>query len=339
MDGYTDAAFRRVVAMHGKPDVMFTEFVNVDNIRFSKTELFTEFIYSPQERPIVAQLFGIDPKLFYDAVQVVCLLGFDGIDINMGCPSRDVAARGAGAGMIKNPDLALEIIKACKKSAEDFYQGKKSDLHPNVMRKLANTLKFIKELYPDFKIIKKEEPLPVSVKTRIGYSENEVQTWLPVLASAGLSAITIHGRTLKQMYTGTADWDAIKTGAELIKKTDVIVKVIGNGDITSSLDVKERCRKYGVDGYMAGRAVMGNPAFFSGVKLKPKEKLQILLEQAQILNRIKPVQFYEIRKHAARYLCGFPSSHEIKDRLMRAPGLEEFKKILAEYLDNLDCSP
>ena len=123
MDGVTDASFRQTVAMHGKPDVTYSEFTHVHDICRGPEFLLESLLYSELERPIVAQLYGKDPALFYQAAHAVCELGFDGLDINMGCPSRNVASSGSGAGLIRTPDLAHEIMRAARQGIADWAAG------------------------------------------------------------------------------------------------------------------------------------------------------------------------------------------------------------------------
>ena len=123
MDGVTDAAFRYITAKHGGPDVILTEFVNIQSALYSPHTLLQDFAYSEIERPIAAQIYGKTPELFYQVAHIVCELGFDGLDINMGCPAKKVAAIGCGAALIRTPDLAREIIRAAKQGVRDWYDG------------------------------------------------------------------------------------------------------------------------------------------------------------------------------------------------------------------------
>ena len=223
MDGVTDAPMRFITAKYGKPDVIFTEFVSADGIKHGAKRLLRDFKFDEIERPVVAQLFGGDPEAFFEVAKLIIKMGFDGVDINMGCPARKVAGRGEGAGLIKDPDLAARIIAAVKKGVD----GK----------------------------------IPVSVKTRIGYDQAD-QGWWQFLASQDLAAVTMHGRTFKQLYQGKADWEVIARAATLIKQSGTIF--LGNGDVESIPDAHEKIEKYGVDGVLIGRAVQGNPWVFSG---------------------------------------------------------------------------
>ncbi len=194
--GVTDAAFRRVIAKYGKPDVMFTEFTSADGLcSIGQRALLTDLLYCEAERPIVAQLFGSNPEHMYQACILARELGFDGIDINMGCPDKGIERQGAGAAHIKNPKRAQEVIAAAMRGAGE---------------------------------------LPVSVKTRIGYSKNILDEWLPYLLEMDLAAITVHGRTRKEMSAVPAHWDAIGRAVELRNKYDAgpdHTLILGNGDV------------------------------------------------------------------------------------------------------------
>ena len=209
--GVTDAAFRRVIAKYGKPDVMFTEFTSADGLcSRGKEALLTDLLYSASERPIAAQLFGSNSENMYEACVLVREMGFDGIDINMGCPDKGIERQGAGAAHIKNPKLAQEVIAAAKRGAEH---------------------------------------LPVSVKTRIGYSKNIIDEWLPYLLEMQLASITVHGRTRKEMSKVSAHWDAIGRAVELRNKYDSSAEhtlILGNGDVQDLDDARQKVAQYGV---------------------------------------------------------------------------------------------
>ncbi|HZC82142.1 MAG TPA: tRNA-dihydrouridine synthase family protein, partial [Nitrospiraceae bacterium] len=139
MDGVTDPAFRFIVARHGKPDVQFTEFINVNEICYGAESAWQQLRYAEIERPVLAQIYGAEPDLFYQVAQVICELGFDGLDINMGCPSKNVSARGCGAALIKNPALAREIIRAVQAGVRDWASGCRIEtigLRPKVVERV-----------------------------------------------------------------------------------------------------------------------------------------------------------------------------------------------------------
>ncbi|MBU1071286.1 tRNA-dihydrouridine synthase [Patescibacteria group bacterium] len=288
MDGVTDAAMRFITKKHGNPDVMFTEFVSAEGIRAGAVKLMKNFIYDESERPIVAQLFGKDPEAFYVAVKTVLKLGFDGVDINMGCPARKVAKRGEGAGLINNPELALAIIK-------------------EVQRAVNNKI-------------------PVSVKTRIGYDKPVTEEWISKLLSVEPAVISLHGRTLKQGYGGLADWEEIGKAAKLCKETETLL--LGNGDVKSVEDGKEKIKKYGGDGFLIGRAAFGNPWVFNKGETLVK-KFEVALEHARKFEELYPDdRFFVMRKHLSWYAKGFDGAKELRSKLVRCDSAEEVKKVI-----------
>ena len=291
MDGVTDAPMRFITAKYGKPDVIFTEFVSADGIKHGAKRLLRDFKFDEIERPVVAQLFGGDPEAFFEVAKLIVKMGFDGVDINMGCPARKVAGRGEGAGLIKDPDLAAKIIAAVKKGVD----GK----------------------------------IPVSVKTRIGYDQAD-SSWWQFLASQDLAVVTVHGRTFKQLYQGKADWEAIARAATLIKQSGTIF--LGNGDVESIADAKEKIEKYGVDGVLIGRAAQGNPWVFRGVGVNKEEKLKVALEHSRKFEEIFPEdRFFIMRKHLAWYARGFDGASELRQKLVVTNSADEVEKVISQF--------
>ena len=291
MDGVTDAPMRFITAKYGKPDVIFTEFVSADGIKHGAKRLLRDFKFDEIERPVVAQLFGGDPEAFFEVAKLIVKMGFDGVDINMGCPARKVAGRGEGAGLIKDPDLAAKIIAAVKKGVD----GK----------------------------------IPVSVKTRIGYDQAD-PSWWQFLASQDLAAVTVHGRTFKQLYQGKADWEAIARAATLIKQSGTIF--LGNGDVESIADAKEKIEKYGVDGVLIGRAAEGNPWVFVDNEVGVGEKLRVAVEHARKFEEIFPEdRFFIMRKHLAWYARGFDGASELRQKLVVTNSADEVEKVISQF--------
>ena len=258
MDGVTDACFRSVIAQQGKPDVSFTEFTHVHDVCHGPELHLETLLYSERERPIVAQLYGKDPDLFYLAAHAVCELGFDGLDINMGCPSKSVASSGSGAGLIRTPELARTIMQAAKRGMEDWAGGQTLQQAGIKSARVAmfdrlNQQRGQTGLTP-------RRQLPLSVKTRLGYDSVTVEGWVEELLREQPAVLSLHGRTLRQMYRGTADWSAIARAATLVKGTGTLI--LGNGDIQSLDDIAGRIREAGVDGVLVGRGVLGAPWFF-----------------------------------------------------------------------------
>src|SRR3989344_1997919 len=251
MADVTDAAFRRVIAKYGKPDVMWTEFVSADGLALAPEEgrkkLLKDLEYSESERPIVAQFFTSSPANMRLAAQLAANLGFDGIDINMGCPDKSIEKQGAGAAMIKSSEKALEIIEAAKVSG-----------------------------------------LPVSVKTRIGFNTVDIETWIPVLLSSGLAALTVHLRTRKEMSKVPAHWEYMKRIVELRNELAPDTLILGNGDVATIDEAMKKVEETGCDGVMIGKGIFGNPWLFSKKAPTLEEKLRVLIEHTKLFEELLP---------------------------------------------------
>ncbi len=284
MANVTDCAFRQIIAKYGKPDVMWTEFVSCDGLQSPGREnIMIDLKYSEAEKPIVAQIFGSKPDNFYKTALLLQELGFDGIDINMGCPDRNVEKQNAGAAMIKNPKLAQECIEATKKGA-----GK----------------------------------LPVSVKTRIGFNKNELDTWLPTLLETEPAAITIHCRTRKEMSLVPARWEEITRAVVIRNKYDPNPNhtlILGNGDVENLMQAKQKIDETGADGVMIGRGIFGNPWLFRGITPTITEKLMVMVEHTYLFEKLlgKEKSFDIMKKHYKAYVNGFGGAKELRIRLMK----------------------
>ena len=284
--GVTDPAFRRLIARHGKPHAMWTEFTSADGLCApGRDRLLRGLAYAESERPIVAQLFGAKPDTMERAAALAAELGFDGIDINMGCPDRNVEKRGAGAALCKKPALAQAIVRAAKRGAES---------------------------------------LPVSAKIRLGYSRNELATWLPALLEAEPVAVTIHARTRQEMSLVPAHWDVIAQAVDIRNRLGAPAYVVGNGDAADLADARRRANASGADGVMLGRAIFGNPWLFDErralAEVPPAEKLRALLEHThlfeKLLGDIKSLD--TMKKHYKSYLKGFDGAKALFLQLMEA---------------------
>jgi len=333
MDGITDVAYRQIHALYGKPSIMFTEFTNVEGMFMSDhTKLFTDLMYLPEQRPIIAQIFGSTPEYFYKAAIVCCELGFDGIDINMGCPAKNVAHLGGGAALIGKPELAKEIIRSVQKGVSDWTNGKLITdvaLSEEKLKKIEEMKKQAQHIPPAHR-----SAIPVSVKTRIGVNEITIEEWVKHLLETEPANISIHGRTLKQMYTGLADWEAIGKAAQIIRQSNTTV--MGNGDILSKNDALMRIEKYKLDGVLIGRASMGNPFIWDkdDKEYSPEQRLQIALEHAKLHKDTKAENlFIQMRKHFSFYISNFPHAHEIKVSLLKANSYLESEEIITTALN------
>lgn len=352
MDGVTDAGFRSVVAQQGKPDVIFTEFTHVHDVCRGPEHLLDTLIYSEIERPIVAQLYGNDPDLFYRAAYAVCELGFDGLDINMGCPSKSVASSGSGAGLIRTPELARAILREATRGIDDWASGRTLEQAGFQPEKVA-VFRRLNERRGGEMRGERRRPIPLSVKTRIGYDAVMVEPWLEQLVAERPAAISLHGRTLKQMYRGSADWSAIARAARMVRGTGVLL--FGNGDIQSLHEAAARVRETGVDGVLVGRAVLGAPWFFkekeqvrkvvqrtneAGIRWNERDvplsrRFAVLLDHARQFEAFcGPYRFYRMRKHLAWYCKGFPRAAALRARMVRVSSIGELESILDDYLND-----
>ncbi|HEY4519942.1 MAG TPA: tRNA-dihydrouridine synthase [Candidatus Paceibacterota bacterium] len=302
LEDVTDAAFRRLIAEYGKPDVMFTEFTSADGLVLSsgngRKKIEKKLLYNESERPIVAQLFSAVPSHMEYASCVVRDLGFDGIDINMGCPDRAVERGGCGAALMKNPKLARELIRSAKKSG-----------------------------------------LPVSVKTRIGYNEDELDTWLPELCAEELSAVSIHARTRKEMSDVPARWDVIARAVQLRDRRGASTRIIGNGDVKDVNDARAKARESGCDGVMLGRALFGTPWLFAHETYipNPKEKLTALLRHLELFETLLSgtTHYAVMKKHYKAYVSGWDGAKELRIALMETSDADSARSLVTKYCNSL----
>ena len=312
MSDVTDIAFRSILAKYSKDRenknkvVFWTEFVAADGLanKFARKKLAHILKFKESEKPIVAQVFGANPENMKKACQYIASLNFDGIDINMGCPDKSVISQGAGSALIKTPKLAREIIQAAREGIK--FAGK-------------NT--------------------PLSVKTRIGFNKEEIDTWIPELLKEDISALTIHLRTKKEMSDVSAHWDYVEKIKKLIKKSGKETLLIGNGDVVDLKDAQEKALKYDCDGIMIGRGVFGNPYFFSSnqnLNITLEEKLKILIEHTQIFERElllpKYKNFAVMKKHFKAYVNGFLGAKELRAKLMETKSSREVKQTVDNFL-------
>ena len=306
MADVTDVAFREMFARHGKPDVCFTEFVSVDGLcSAGKENLKRELLYTERQRPIVAQIWGTDPSRFYRAAKLLKGLGFDGIDINMGCPKRREVSLGACAALIQHPTLARKIIKETQRGA-----GK----------------------------------VPVSVKTRLGFNKIETVNWLKHLLRTDPAVITLHARTAKEMSKVPAHWEEVEKAVNLRNKLKRQTLIIGNGDIKSLLEAYVKARQTGADGVMVGRAALGNPWFFnpevSSGEISFKQKLSAAVEHAFLFEKFfkRQKNFSILCKHFKAYVSGFEGARELRNKLMSTKNARQVAVLVEEFLHKRNLS-
>ena len=304
MADVTDVAFRALVAARGAPDVFWTEFVSADGLYHTReiqkmpdasNPLMRDLLKTENEHPIVAQIFSSDPLMITYATKLVSELGFDGVDLNMGCPDRSIEKQGCGSAMIKSPETARAVIRAAK---------------------AASTL-------------------PVSVKTRVGYATESLEEWLPVLLEEAPAAITLHLRTRKEMSLVPANWEIMKKAVKIRDRLNPEVLLIGNGDVQDLEDARAKVVEFGCDGVMIGRGMFGNPWVFAGKKSEDTPlalKLAALAELAHNFEKIAPPKNFAIlKKHIKAFVTGFDGATKLRVRLMEAENATELARFLTEY--------
>lgn len=299
LEDVTDAAFRRLIARYGKPHVMFTEFTSADGLVLAdldgQRKLRKKLIYNESERPIAAQLFTSEPEHMERAAQIVAELGFDGIDINMGCPVDEVVRQQCGAALIKNPNLARELIRAAKRSG-----------------------------------------LPVSIKTRLGYTKDELDTWLPELLAEEPAAVTIHARTRKEMSEVPARWERVRRAVELRDEMKSSTLILGNGDVRDIADARAKAAETGCDGVMLGRAIYGNPWLFAEREEPPTpaERITALSEHLILFDDLLSgtTNFSLMKKHFKAYISGWDGAKELRVCLMEVGSVAEAQAVLASAI-------
>lgn len=292
MEGYTDSSYRQLIKMVAPSAIVYTEFTSADGLKYGSKNSFKKIEFKEVERPLIAQIFGKLPEHFAECAKVLEDMGVDGIDINMGCPSGKVVASCHGSALFRHPELAQEIVFQTQKATN----------------------------------------LDVSVKMRLGfdcYTEEGLLSFALGLEKAGCKHLAVHGRTTKQQYTGTADFDPIYKVKDALK-----ISVVGNGDIKSIADID---RKIGnLDGVMIGRATYGNPWFMAEVEAhfakqpysRPTtllEKLKMIIKQCELACEYKGerVGMMEMRKHLANYIHGIPNAAKYRFELVRVETMQQ----------------
>lgn len=350
MDGVSDFSFREITKKYGNPDIIYTEFVNVMGLCIAGFNTLKEFDYSESQRPIIAQIYGNNPEYFYHAAKIVVALGFDGVDINMGCPAKTVTQHGSGAALINKPELAKEIIESVKNGVRDFVNnGKLTGLNEKTLKavniKIKENIKALNDLkISDNKLSNGQINLysqsngskfqsvliPISIKTRIGYDKPVTSEWISTLDSTNPSWIAVHGRTLKQMYGGFVDKDELKKAVESTSSAVLI-----NGDIRDRNEALKIIKETNAFGALIGRASFGNPWVFKNMleeEVTIDEKIRVMLEHTKIFvkHNPDPKAFFQMRKHFGWYMKGFDGAKDLRDKLFRATSIDEVKNILKE---------
>ena len=292
MEDVTDIGFRMLCKRFGA-SMVYTEFVSAEALVRDVKSTVKKLTISDEERPVGIQIYGRDIDAMVEAAKIVEQAGPDVIDLNFGCPVKKVAGKGAGAGMLQNIPKLLEITE-----------------------KVVQAVK-----------------LPVTVKTRLGWNHEQliITTLAEQLQDCGIQALTIHGRTRSQMYTGNADWTLI---GEVKKNPRIHIPIIGNGDIKTLADADRAFDQYGVDAVMIGRATFGQPWLFSKKELTLDEKIDVLEEQLRI--NIERIDEYRGILHTRRHLAtspvfkGIPNFRETRIKMLRAEKADDLLAILEQ---------
>ncbi|MDY6935806.1 MAG: tRNA dihydrouridine synthase DusB [Spirochaetota bacterium] len=289
MAGFTDAPYRKIAKRHGA-SLTFTELISAEGIVRGNRKTLDLLSFNDEERPIGIQIFGKEPDVMGEAARIVEELNPDLIDINVGCSARKVNRSGSGAALLENPPLLGAIARSMVKS------------------------------------VKK----PVSAKIRIG-RDNDNKNYLDIvtlLEDAGITLISVHGRTKAQMFGGEADWDIIKEIKEKSK-----VPIIGNGDITSCSEARRRLHSSGCDAVMIGRGAIGNPWIFSDSIPTINEIIKQIKEHlGMMLEHYGERGIILMRKHIVRYIHGIKNASKIRAALMSSNHKDEIYAILDLFL-------
>ena len=290
MEDVTDIGFRLLCKRYGAA-MVYTEFVSAEALVRNVNSTVKKLTISDEERPVGIQIYGRDVEAMIEAARIVEEARPDVIDLNFGCPVKKVASKGAGAGMLQNIPLLLEITREVVKAVH----------------------------------------VPVTVKTRLGWNNEQliITDLAEQLQDCGIQALTIHGRTRAQMYTGEADWTLI---GEVKRNPRIHIPIIGNGDIHSLAEADAAFEQYGVDGVMIGRATFGCPWIFSRRELSLDEKINVLKEQLRI--NVERIDEYRGILHTRRHLAaspvfkGIPNFRQTRIDMLRATKVEELLSII-----------
>ena len=297
MEGVTDIAFRQVIAQAGRPDLFYTEFTNVSSYASEKgrANALERLQIAPSDSPIIAQIWGKNPEHFAAISYALQSLGFSGIDLNFGCPDKHVNKAGGGAAMIRTPELAVECFRNAKKSTN----------------------------------------LPVSIKTRLGWSKpEEFRTWLPTLLNEHPAALTVHLRTKKEMSKVPAHYELIPEILKLRADLSPETKLIINGDIKDKAAALELYEKYPeVDGFMIGRGVFQNPFCFTNHTPTKEELFSLLNLHLDLYEKYLPDASFEPLKHFFKiYINNFPGASDLRAKLMETHSVNEARQVLENVL-------
>lgn len=294
MEGVTDIVFRQIIAKAGRPDLFFTEFTNVSSYASEKGRhnALERLEIAPTDKPIIAQIWGKNPEHFSELANALESLSFSGVDLNFGCPDKHVNKAGGGAAMIKTPELAIECFRNAKKSTA----------------------------------------LPVSIKTRLGWSKpEEFKTWLPILLAENPIALTVHLRTKKEMSKVPAHYELIPDIIDLRNKISPNTKLIINGDIQNKTHALELHANYPeIDGFMIGRGVFQNPYCFTDHQPTREELVELLNLHLDLYEQYQKFSYEPLKHFFKIYINNFPGASDIRAKLMETHSIPEARKIISQ---------
>ncbi len=295
MDDVTDTVFRHIVVQTAKPDLFFTEFVNADGLQSpGRDAVLQKLKFTEVEKPLIAQLWGVKPGNYVKTTAELVKMGFSGVDLNMGCPVKNVVKLGACSALINNHELAKSLIQATQEGAG----GK----------------------------------IPVSVKTRVGFDKVDMD-WIEFLLQQNLAALTIHGRTAKEQSKVPNNWDLIGEIRRMRDNVAPETLIIGNGDVLSRKQGEELAMKYGLDGIMIGRGIFQDPYVFSRdspwKQMKTAEKIELYKKHIKLFEqewggKKNPAG---LKKFAKVYISGFDGASELRTRLMACSDAKEMMQV------------
>ncbi len=322
MDDVTDTVFRQIISDCAPADVYFTEFVNVDGLQSAGREkLMPKLRFTDKERPLIAQVWGKNPENFYKTALLITELGFDGMDLNFGCPEKNVVRSGVCSAFIlpENRDLAIEIIKACQRGLVDGAKIKNDQKSGGDNKNIFT-------------------PLPLSVKTRVGFNSVDL-TWHELLLNQKLNMLTIHGRTRKQMSKVPADWEIIGQVRQLRDKISPATLIVGNGDVLSRSQGEALAKQHNLDGVMVGRGIFHDPFVFahneSGVSpwdsMSKEAKIALYRKHVELFAKTwknNERKLITLNKFCKIYINGFDGAKELREKLMVCTSADDLLALL-----------
>lgn len=295
MDGVTDEPMRQIQSQIAKPDVVYTEFISVEGYCKKPENFQRKLTFKENERPIIVQLFGFTPECFLKTIIKIIGLGFNGIDVNMGCPAKSVVLRGGGAALIGNYEVSEKIIIKCLEA-----------------------------------ISATGRTVPLSVKTRIGCRGVSTKEWISFLSKFSLSEVTVHGRPLRQGNSGPVNWEQIIIAKEILKEKGIIC--LGNGGIKSLREAILKSQNYGLDGVLIGQAALGNPWVFKKSYRPTKEEVLLtIIKHGELAWNFYGEKGYPcVLKHFGRYPRGFKKCKKVKKMLLQTRNLEQLREVIVK---------